>query len=685
MSARQAAGCSNEDDDSDLPGKESLEGRIAPGVTTCFRCKKFPATVSARSVHFCNECFLFSVRVRFKTNLNTGMGQYSAGEAKEKRIRADRKQTLRDKTARQGGKADAGGEAGITGSDVHNGAPAGSTVQTGERPLASSSAPNGNEQMGTNAHASSSNDHSPEGSTSSQPRVPLPNILLAIEPSPVSLAFLDLFNDSFADVITPPGDATDETARRRGRPKKIGRVFVVYVDDGSDAERDNANEYSLEDWRRSFVGDEVNSLLEQLSSRYPQLTFLRSSLDDALSPSVAPTFCSQTKAPWDTSSHVKFEKLGHLTRATTSNTEPLHQILTSPPPSLSRTHRTSLALLRRHLRRIALLSLCAHNSASYLVLACTASRISARTLACLAQGRGWSLADDIGEPEIRLEAWCDRSGEAGSVRMLRPLKEITDHEIWSYLKLQGLTAADSTTAPESSPPSSEAGPFSSGASLAHSTLPALSRRLIGTLTAGFPSTATTVSKTAERVAVSEWWLEEKEKGTPHGSRAAGDGCGLCLSPFRSRWLAWNAAHTVDSLPSAPSSDQPLPPPAPGGVQPNMVSSVEQSLEIEPDNVLCHSCYSALLDAAKVVSIQAGTGTVSSGGSSSKTDASFTLPPYSSALILRRLLLDSTKECTDGVVVNTPSEEDERMLREGGTVMSRDALRGEVAEWLIGAD
>ncbi|KAJ3337129.1 hypothetical protein HDU93_001555 [Gonapodya sp. JEL0774] len=515
---------------------------------------------------------MLSVRVRFKTNLNVGMGGFSAKDAREKRIKAERKERLRER----GGSAqlkdrDGVGEGGATlvGSN--------STSTTGpEMHLM----PNANNQM--NSNVPTSTPESAGGSVSaphvvdtvtqppaSPPSSPdtatpsLPNLLFAIDSTPTSLALLDMFYEAFADILTRPDEDPRNPVRNpKAKPKTLGKVFVVYVDGAGEDEDEDREE-------------------------------------------------------------------GQVDGTDGKDAERSHQ-----------------------------------------------DKVDAFLL-----GRGWSLADDVGETEIGVTGWGGQSGASGRVRTLRPLRDVTDEEIGVYLRMEGLSSSSASTTISSTVVDISAGPFSSGASLAHSTLSAVSYRLINTLTAGFPSTANTVSKTAEKVASAEWWLSEDEKGNPGGRRMAKDGCAMCLSPYRPNWSSWRAAHILESILDVNPSSAPVTESQQPQSHIPLTSSLSSSL-FPSDCYLCHSCHSALRDAAKIAMLYVESSVASSDTSGQDFDRpAFTLPVYAGVVILGR---------TAGVNVNTHKEfgqngveaEEEDQVTMNKIPVSRDDMREELKEWLV---
>ncbi|ORY76238.1 hypothetical protein BCR35DRAFT_353399 [Leucosporidium creatinivorum] len=248
-----------------------------------------------------------------------------------------------------------------------------------------------------------------------------------------------------------------------------------------------------------------------------------------------------------------------LTSTSTSTPlDPLTSLLSFLSPS---THSpTSLAslhssLLHSLLRREALSSGC-----EILLTGETANRVAIQTIAGMAEGRGFSMGEEVGCE------WEASEEEGGGLLVARPLSSILLKEVTYYARIRELESL-TMRRPETGVEPKKAG------------IEALVQDFVNGLEANFPSTVSTIIRTAQKLGMRS--ADERER------KVEGIRCPLCGLPAQLGAEDWRKAITISTLSdlksAAPSSSSTPSLPAPAAAAD--LPSPEAALA----PLLCYSC------------------------------------------------------------------------------------------------
>ncbi|CAG8585965.1 9993_t:CDS:10 [Cetraspora pellucida] len=278
----------------------------------------------------------------------------------------------------------------------------------------------------------------------------------------------------------------------------FSEVLVCHIDESSIFGLDDSDDH-----------DVILSQVEQVAQNY-NYSFIGLQIDDIYSPDYTSngSYNKVLEVTFDKSKQQDIDELhAKICQQETSTKKKLQSLLDGV------SKFTAKEDLAWHLKQCLLINTARKNGCTKLLLGDCSTRLSIKIISLTSKGRGFSLP---------LET-SGLNSSFGDVTIVRPMKDMLSKEIGIYNKFQGFEATIISSLTSMMPPKSS--------------IDRLTEEFIVKLERDFPSTVSTISRTAAKL-------------TPPEFIDSDNRCIICLMPYQKDDKIWQSRITVMTTPSS---------------------------------------------------------------------------------------------------------------------------------------
>ncbi|KAF0460340.1 cytoplasmic tRNA 2-thiolation protein 2 [Gigaspora margarita] len=312
-------------------------------------------------------------------------------------------------------------------------------------------------------------------------------VLVGFSGGPSSRAMLQLLSD-YNEVLP----------NERSKKPLFSEVLVCHIDESPIFNLDDSDDH-----------DVILNQIEQIAQNY-NYPFIGLRIEDIYSPDYTSSgaYNKVLEVTLDKSSLQEIDELNaKICQQETSTKKKLHLLLDGV------SKLTAKEDLVWHLKQCLLINTARKNGCTKLLLGDCSTRLSIKIISFTSKGRGFSLPLDISG----LNPWF------GDVTILRPMKDTLSKEIGIYNKFQGFETTIIKSLTTMMPPKAS--------------IDRLTEEFVVKLERDFPSTVSTISRTAAKLTPSELIDSDNH-------------CVICLMPFQKDNKIWQSRITVMTTPSS---------------------------------------------------------------------------------------------------------------------------------------